>query len=170
MSVSTESGLFEVAITWMAQYRFAVRDLSACSTIRLDQANAPIVVLAKTMGQWDVPYRQGVLDAIELLRGQWTVAVLATLALGETKYKDLREAINDVEERTGWTWHDRPLSDRVLTDTLRRVRQNKLVERRAEPGRFGSVWYQLTPTGRSLLRASRPLAEWSQTHRRQTLD
>jgi DNA-binding HxlR family transcriptional regulator len=117
------------------------------------------------MGEWDVPYRQGVLDAMALLRGQWTVAVMAALALGETQYKDLRSAINSVEERVGWASHERPLSDRVLTDTLRRARHNGLVSRRAEAGPFGAVWYTLTPTGRSLLRAVRPLAEWAQGHR-----
>jgi DNA-binding HxlR family transcriptional regulator len=117
------------------------------------------------MGDWDVPYRQGVLDAMALLRGQWTVAVLAALALGETQYKDLLTAINNVEARVGWVSHDRPLSDRVLTDTLRRARQNGLISRRAGAERFAGVWYQLTPTGRSLLRAARPLAEWAQRHR-----
>jgi DNA-binding HxlR family transcriptional regulator len=114
---------------------------------------------------WDVPYRQGVLDAMALLRGRWTVAVLASLALGETQYKALLPSINGVEERVGWASHDRPLSERVLTDTLRRAQDNGLVDRRAEQGRFGAVWYQLTPTGRSLLRAARPLAEWAQHHR-----
>jgi DNA-binding HxlR family transcriptional regulator len=121
------------------------------------------------MGDWDIPYRQGVLDAMALLRGQWTVAVLAALALGETQYKDLLVAINDVEERLGWTSHDRPLSDRVLSDTLRRARDHGLISRRAEAERFGGVWYQLTPTGRSLLSAVRPLAEWAQRHRAEIL-
>ncbi|HEX4725968.1 MAG TPA: helix-turn-helix domain-containing protein [Pseudonocardiaceae bacterium] len=117
------------------------------------------------MADWDVPYRQGVLDAMALLRGQWTVALLSALALGETQYKDLRPAINSVEERLRWASHDRPLSERVLTDTLRRAQINGLIERRAEAGRFGATWYRLTPTGRSLLAAVRPLAEWAQRHR-----
>jgi DNA-binding HxlR family transcriptional regulator len=123
------------------------------------------LVLADNVDDWDVPYRQAVLDAMALLRGAWTVAVLAELALGEKQYKDLLTAINSVEERVGWASHDRPLSDRVLSDTLRRTRRDGLLTRRAQPGRFGAVWYQLTPTGRSLLRAARPLAEWAQHHR-----
>lgn len=117
------------------------------------------------MRDWDIPYRQAVLDAVELLQGTWTVAVLAALAVGELQYKNLLVEINNVEERVGWSSHDRPLSDRVLTDTLRRARRNGLVDRRAEPGKFGATWYKLTPTGRSLLRAARPLAEWAQHHR-----
>lgn len=117
------------------------------------------------MERWDVPYRQGVLDAMAVLRGRWTVAVLATLALGETQYKDLLPAINSVEERVGWVSHERPLTDRVLSDTLHRVQADGLVARRAEGGHFGAAWYRLTPMGRSLLRATRPLAEWAQQHR-----
>lgn len=116
------------------------------------------------MDKRDVPYRQGVHDAMAVLRGRWTVAVLAALALGERQYKELKSSINDVEERMGWTSRNRPLTDRVLSDTLRRAQQDGLIERRAEPGRFGGVWYTLTPMGRSLLRAVRPLAEWAQKH------
>lgn len=116
------------------------------------------------MEKRDVPYRQGVHDAMAVLRGQWTVAVLAALALGERQYTDVKASINDVEERVGWTSHARPITDRVLSDTLRRAQRDGLIDRRAEPGRFGGVWYTLTPMGRSLLRAIRPLAEWAQSH------
>lgn len=116
------------------------------------------------MDNRDVPYRQGVHDAMAVLRGRWTVAVLAALALGERQYKDLKSSINDIEERAGWVSHTRPLTDRVLSDTLRRAQQDGLIERHAEPGRFGGVWYTLTPMGRSLLRAVRPLAEWAQKY------
>ena len=83
------------------------------------------------MANRDVPYRQGVHDAMAVLRGRWTVAVLAALALGERQYKELKSSINDVEERVGWVSHTRPLTDRVLTDTLRRAQQDGLIERRA---------------------------------------
>jgi DNA-binding HxlR family transcriptional regulator len=90
--------------------------------------------------------------------------VLAALALGERQYKELKSSINDIEERVGWVSHSKPLTDRVLSDTLRRAQQDGLIERHAEPGRFGGVWYTLTPMGRSLLRAVRPLAEWAQKY------
>jgi DNA-binding HxlR family transcriptional regulator len=113
----------------------------------------------------DIPYRQGVLDAMLLLRGRWTVAVLAVLAQGELQYKDILAEINDVEARTGWASYGHALSDRVLTDTLRRATHHRLVDRRSEARYFGPVRYRLTPTGRSLLYAARPLAEWAQQHR-----
>jgi DNA-binding HxlR family transcriptional regulator len=117
------------------------------------------------MERWDVPYRQAVEDVLGVLRGQWTVAVLAALALGETRRKDLLPTVNAVDERVGRVSHARPLTDRVLEDTLRRMHDDKLIDRRAEPGPFGATWYRLTPTGYSLLSALRPLAEWAQEHR-----
>ncbi|MFE5564730.1 winged helix-turn-helix transcriptional regulator [Amycolatopsis japonica] len=111
------------------------------------------------MEDWEVPYRHSVQAALDLLRGRWTVAVLAALARGETPFKELRSAINEVEQRTS---RDRLLSGRVLSDTLQRARDDGLVERYAESGNFATVSYALTPTGRSLLRAVRPLAEWAQ--------
>ncbi|MGY6655384.1 winged helix-turn-helix transcriptional regulator [Amycolatopsis sp. TRM77291] len=115
---------------------------------------------------WDVPYRQSLHEALAVLSGQWTVAVLATLALGERRYKDLMAEVNSAEERVGWVSHPKPVTDKVLTDTLQRARDNGLVVRRAEGGQIGgSVWYRLTPSGKELLRALRPLASWAQQNR-----
>lgn len=117
------------------------------------------------MEGWDVPYRQAVETALEVLRGQWTVAVLAALAPRETRRKDLLPAVNAVDDRAGRSSHARPLTDRVLEDTLRRMQDDDLISKRSEPGTFGASWYSLTPQGRSLLSATRPLAEWAQTNR-----
>ncbi|GAB3454072.1 winged helix-turn-helix transcriptional regulator [Actinophytocola sediminis] len=122
------------------------------------------------MEGWDVPYRQAVEEVLEVLRGQWTVAVLAALAPGETRRKDVLPAVNAIDDRAGRLTHKRPLTDRVLEDTLRRMHDDGLIARRAEPGttepgNFGATWYSLTPKGRSLLSAIRPLAEWAQHNR-----
>jgi DNA-binding HxlR family transcriptional regulator len=117
------------------------------------------------MEGWDVPYRQAVEDVMGVLRGQWTVAVLAALALGETRRKDLLPAINAVDDRAGRVSHARPLTDRVLEDTLRRMQEDELIGKRSESGPFGATWYRLTSTGYSLLSALRPLAEWAQENR-----
>lgn len=113
-----------------------------------------------------MPYRQGVEDVLVMLRGQWTVAVLAALALGETRRKDLLPSINGVDDRAGRVSHSKPLTDRVLEDTLQRAHEEGLIAKRSEePGPFGATWWRLTPTGRSLLSALRPLAEWAQENR-----
>ncbi|MFD9963993.1 winged helix-turn-helix transcriptional regulator [Amycolatopsis sp. NPDC058986] len=119
------------------------------------------------MTDWDdVPYRQSLHEAMAILNGQWTIAVISTLVFGERTFSDIQSEVNETEARLGWTSHPRPLSDRVLTDTLRRLQRNGLIERRAEEGgKFAAVWYQLTGDGRALLRALHPLATWAQHHR-----
>ncbi|MFB9923930.1 winged helix-turn-helix transcriptional regulator [Amycolatopsis halotolerans] len=113
-----------------------------------------------------MPDRQSVHEVLELLKGQWTVAVLASLALGERQFNDLLADVNLIEEHIGWTSHPRPLTARVLTDTLRRLQGHQLVDRRSNGNQFSAVWYRLTHDGRSLLRALRPLANWARQHRR----
>jgi DNA-binding HxlR family transcriptional regulator len=117
------------------------------------------------VNDWDVPYRQSVHEALAVLSGQWTVAVLAALALGERKFTDLLAEVNATEERVGWLSHPKPLTRKVLTDTLRRLQDHGLVERRADGTQFSAVHYQLSVEGRSLLSALRPLASWAQQHR-----
>jgi DNA-binding HxlR family transcriptional regulator len=110
------------------------------------------------------PYRHRVQEAMRLLRGQWTIAVLATLVGGEMQFKDLRPAINGIEDSVESSTRQRQLTDRVLADTLQRMHADGLVDRHAERGAFGPVWYSLTAKGRSLLVAIRPLAEWAQQY------
>jgi DNA-binding HxlR family transcriptional regulator len=113
-----------------------------------------------------VPYRQGVEEAMRLLAGRWVAAVLAALAEGPLHYTDLLTAINDNLRRAGTTGQ-RPLTEKVLTDTLRRMERDGLLLRHREPTPLPSVWYELTPMARSLLRSLRPLAEWAQLHHKE---
>ncbi|MFC0105541.1 winged helix-turn-helix transcriptional regulator [Kibdelosporangium aridum] len=111
------------------------------------------------MTEWSLPRQQGVSEAVNLLKGKWTLPVLAALALGERQNKDILTSINAHIERNGGERN--ALSHRVLTDTLQRATEDKLIERNAEEGTFGAVRYRLTTKGRSLLQAVRPLAEWA---------
>ncbi|AGM07074.1 winged helix-turn-helix transcriptional regulator [Amycolatopsis keratiniphila] len=119
------------------------------------------IVLAEGMGGENVSYQQRVNDAVSILRGQWTISVLAALALGELPYKELLTAVNTAEHRPGGR---APLSDRVFTDTLKRAQGHSLIDKRTDPQRSGVSVYELTPKGRALLRAVRPLVEWAQEH------
>ena len=110
-----------------------------------------------------VPYRQGVEEAMRLLSGRWVASVLATLAEGPLHYTDLLAAINGALRRAE-SVRQRPLTEKVLTETLRRMERDGLLLRHREPTPLPSVWYELTPMARSLLRSLRPLAEWAQVH------
>lgn len=111
-------------------------------------------------------YREGIYEAMALLTGEWVVAVLATLATRSLKYMDLRDEINRAEARLGWISHSRPVSQKVLSATLRRMRRDGLVIRTARSeSSFNPVWYELTPLGRAFLRSLRPLAKWALDNR-----
>ncbi len=117
------------------------------------------------MADESLPYRHGIHEAMGVLSGQWVTAVLASLTARPMTYSKLLEHINNTEERLGWVTHERPLRQKVLTDTLHRMQRDGLVVKIERPSRFGSTWYQLTPMGRSLLRALLPLAKWAEDHR-----
>jgi DNA-binding HxlR family transcriptional regulator len=117
-------------------------------------------------GAWQgLSYRQAVEEVMRVLNGQWVVAVLAALATGPLHFAELLTEVNAVEEHVGRRTHDRPLSRPVLARTLDRMESADLVVRTADSTPHPSVWYTLTPTGRSLLGALRPLAEWAQRYR-----
>ncbi|ONI75056.1 hypothetical protein ALI144C_40540 [Actinosynnema sp. ALI-1.44] len=113
----------------------------------------------------NVPYRQSLLDAMAVLNGQWVPAVLASLAPGPLNFTELLNAINSAEERSGWTNHVRPLTRKVLTETLSRLQRYGIVRRQNTTDElFQPVFYELTPMGSSLLRSVRPLIKWAQDH------
>ncbi|MGC7093952.1 winged helix-turn-helix transcriptional regulator [Amycolatopsis lurida] len=112
----------------------------------------------------EIPYQRELNRALDVLRRRWTVAVLAALAGHKRQYTDLLTAINEIERRASANGKSARLSDRMLTDTLRQALDDGLIEREAEHRNFGAVWYRLTPAGRALLRALRPLLEWSREH------
>ena len=110
-------------------------------------------------------YRHAILEAMAVLNGQWVVAVLASLAAQPRKYLDLREDINSTEERLGWLSHPRPVSQKVLSETLKRMRRDGLVIRSGGRSAFHEVWYELSPLGQTLLQSLRPMARWAMDSR-----
>ncbi|MGW4394916.1 winged helix-turn-helix transcriptional regulator [Amycolatopsis nivea] len=108
-------------------------------------------------------YRQALHDLSSLLTGQWTIAVIATLAVGELPFGEVKNDVN-----RALNGQRNPISPRVLTDTLKRLEKNQLVERREEDdAKVGAsrVYYKLSPDGRELLSMLRPLASWAANRR-----
>ena len=69
-----------------------------------------------------------------MLAGRWTLAILAHLADGGRRYKDLHDSMDGV-------------SHKVLTDTLRRAERGGLIIRRLDPGRVDTATlYELSRT------------------------
>ncbi|MET9721880.1 winged helix-turn-helix transcriptional regulator [Streptomyces zaomyceticus] len=89
--------------------------------------------------------------AFDLLAHTWNAVVLWTLRGGPARPGELRERIGGI-------------SPKVLTETLRRLRFDGLVERRAYAGSPPRVEYTLTDLGRTLLEPIEAFGVWAFEH------
>jgi DNA-binding HxlR family transcriptional regulator len=86
--------------------------------------------------------------AIELIGKRWTGAILSSLTDGPLRFGELAKAIPG-------------LSDRLLSQRLRELENEGLVERTVEPGTPVKVTYALTAKGADLRPAICELREWA---------
>ncbi|MGW6915314.1 winged helix-turn-helix transcriptional regulator [Kitasatospora sp. NPDC054939] len=89
--------------------------------------------------------------AFDLLANTWNAVVLWALRQGPVRPGELRERIGGI-------------SPKVLTETLRRLQFNGLVERRAYAGSPPHVEYSLTGLGRTLLEPLEAFGTWAAEH------
>lgn len=89
--------------------------------------------------------------AFDLLSNTWNAVVLRALRDGPRRPVELREHIGGI-------------SPKVLTETLRRLQFNGLVERHAMPGAPPGVEYRLSALGRTLLAPLDAVGAWAFEH------
>lgn len=94
---------------------------------------------------------QGVSRVLQRLGDKWSVLVVAILADGPRRFSELRREIE-------------PISQRMLTLTLRGLERDGLVDRKVTPTIPPRVDYELTPMGRSLQKPVLALAQWAVAH------
>ena len=95
--------------------------------------------------------RNGLLPVLRLMDGRWTLAILDEIATGARRHGELLGAINGISEK-------------VLTETLRRMERDGLVEREVEAGPLNHVVYRATELARTLDEPLRALASWRESH------
>ncbi|TCC49239.1 transcriptional regulator [Kribbella pittospori] len=86
--------------------------------------------------------------AADLLSGRWPMVVLYALSHGPARPGELREQIGGI-------------SQKVLTETLRRLEHYGLVQRRRYAEAPPRVEYSLTKPGEDLLVPIRALGDWA---------
>lgn len=86
--------------------------------------------------------------AIELIGKRWTGVILSCLTDGPLRFGELARAIPG-------------LSDRLLSQRLRELESEGLVERTVEPGTPVKVTYALTAKGAELRPAIQELKQWA---------
>jgi DNA-binding HxlR family transcriptional regulator len=85
------------------------------------------------------------------------VVVVFALGEGPRRYSELHERIGGI-------------SKKMLTQTLRKLQRNGLVERRRLRSAPPGVEYRLTKLGATLLDPVRSLSQWAEQHTDELLD
>ena len=88
-------------------------------------------------------------DVLDHLGDKWSTLLLIALADGPRRFGVLRRTVPDI-------------SQRMLTQTLRDLQRDGLIERRVFPTKPPSVEYSLSPLGLSLLEPLALLVTWAE--------
>jgi DNA-binding HxlR family transcriptional regulator len=92
-------------------------------------------------------------EAIELIGRRWTGAILCSLIDGPMRFGELGKVVPG-------------LSDRLLSQRLRELEEEGLVQREVEAGTPVRVTYSLTETGEALGPAIKELKAWAKQWKR----
>jgi DNA-binding HxlR family transcriptional regulator len=88
---------------------------------------------------------------LDRLADKWALLILVRLAVGEARFNQLRREIEGV-------------SQKVLSQTLKRLERDGLVSRQAFPTVPVTVEYRLTDLGRTLRESVIPFSRWAEAH------
>src|ERR1044071_9160119 len=86
--------------------------------------------------------------AVELVGKRWTGAILLVLLDGPLRFSEIRQLVPD-------------LSDRLLSERLKELEAEEIVERKVLDGAPVRVEYALTSKGKALEPAVRSLKSWA---------
>ena len=89
--------------------------------------------------------------ALDLIADKWALLVLIALSRGTARYAELERSIGGV-------------SQKMLTQTLRRLERHGLLTRTAHPSVPVTVEYALSDLGASLMGPVRALRDWAEAH------
>ncbi|MGC4857836.1 winged helix-turn-helix transcriptional regulator [Micromonospora sp. DT41] len=87
-------------------------------------------------------------EALELIGRRWTGSILAAAAQGARRFGEYRATIDGI-------------SDRLLTQRLKELEANGLIERTVIPSTPVQIRYDLSADGKALVQALQPLTKWS---------
>lgn len=91
-------------------------------------------------------------NVISRMSDKWSLLILSTLSQnGVMRYKALQKAIPDI-------------SQKMLSGTLKRLAEDKLIRRKMYNEIPPRVEYSLTKTGKDLMPAVGMMVEWAQAH------
>ncbi len=92
-------------------------------------------------------------DTMDVLRSKWTIEILTAIVCGNTRFKDIEAAVHNISEK-------------VLTERLRQMLEDRLIERHECYGYPPRVEYEITEHGKQLFAIVYQMTEWGREHRR----
>ena len=92
-------------------------------------------------------------DTMDVLRSKWVVEILSAILYGSTRFKAIQADVHDISEK-------------VLTERLRQMADNHLIERTECYGYPPRVEYRVTEHGKRLYAIIYRMTEWGMEHRR----
>lgn len=100
---------------------------------------------------YDDPAECPVRNVLDQLADKWSVLIITALAERPYRFGELKREIGDI-------------SQRMLTQTLRDLQADGLVEREVFPTTPPSVEYRLSPMGKSFLVPLSGIVDWAVNH------
>ena len=88
--------------------------------------------------------------AIEIIGRRWTGAIVRAMLAGATRYGEIRAAVPG-------------LSDRLLSERLKELEHEGILQRKVTPSTPVRVEYALTEKGRALASVVRAVANWAES-------
>lgn len=88
---------------------------------------------------------------LDRIADKWTALIIQNLASGTQRYSELQRNIGEI-------------SQKMLTQTLRSLERDGLVQRKVYPVVPPKVEYALTKLGRTLIEPLQGLCRWSEKH------
>jgi DNA-binding HxlR family transcriptional regulator len=90
-------------------------------------------------------------QVLDLIANKWTAIIIYLLSQGTKRYNQLQREIGGI-------------SQKMLTQTLRRLERDGIVKRKVYAVVPPMVEYSLTPLGETLIEPLCKLCDWAQTH------
>jgi DNA-binding HxlR family transcriptional regulator len=95
--------------------------------------------------------REAIRSVLARTGGKWSVLIVVLLGSGAKRFCEIKHAVGGITQK-------------VLTQTLRALERDGLIQRMPIPAMPGRVRYELTGLGFSLRTAVQPLDAWAQAH------
>lgn len=86
-------------------------------------------------------------DALEVIQGKWRLPIVLALTFGSKRFGEIQKEIVDI-------------SPKMLSQELKALEENKIIERTVYDSKPVTVEYTLTPLGQSLNKILEELLKW----------